>query len=268
MKLWFGFRAMILALVIPCWMLVCPAASVRGLEKGSPAPSSLVVEGEDPLQPSGESLSWARSVVPAGSSRARLAALNLRLVQRGWEAEDDLTISAEEAFDRGQGNCVSFALLLAGLARSQGIPAIFVVRGSIGSDLFDDLEIARAHLAVGLESRGRLLVFDASGAHQSEHAEYREISDEQTLGIFHSNQGAALLMAGQADLAAAALRRATATAPDLAFAWANLGVALRRLDAMSEAEAAYRRAILLAPDSASAWRNLALLLEERVRRER
>ncbi|MBZ0112883.1 MAG: tetratricopeptide repeat protein [Thermoanaerobaculia bacterium] len=217
---------------------------------------------------SAEPLAWARSIAPSGSRRQVVASLAAALLRRGWREEDDLTLDANAAFEQRAGNCVSFALLLADLARSRGVPAVFVIRGpdlARGPEIGDrrgDLQVDRSHLAVGLEGPDELVVFDLAGSHRAT-SDYRRVSDEEALGIFYSNRGAALLLEGRESEAIVVLREATQRAPALVSSWLNLGVALLRSQEVEGAEAAYRRAVALEPESVAAWRNLALLLERR-----
>jgi tetratricopeptide (TPR) repeat protein len=208
--------------------------------------------------------SWAASVVDGrGPSRRRLADLAGALRERGWQHRDDLTLPAAEAFARGEGDCVSFAFVLAALARSRGLSVVFVIRGPGAGERHDGLVVGRGHLAVGLAVRRGLEVYDLAGE-PTEGASFLPITDRQAIGVYHSNRGSALLLVGRPPEAVVELSEATAVAPDLADAWTNLGVALLRSGRPAEAERAYRRAVQLAPESAGAWRNLALLLERKL----
>jgi tetratricopeptide (TPR) repeat protein len=206
---------------------------------------------------------WAKSVAPAGADRVIVATLAHALVTRGWRHRDHVTLTAREAYDRREGDCVSFALTLVALARARGVPARLAVREPATWVTASDLEVAAGHMVVGLDHGSTLLVFDSLGEDGEEAGTFRPLSDAQALGIFHANRGAGLLLADSLEDSVRELEKAVAAAPDLPSAWVNLGVALRRAGREREAEGAYRQALRLAPRSASAWRNLALLLETR-----
>ncbi|MFM2288269.1 MAG: hypothetical protein RL684_1412, partial [Pseudomonadota bacterium] len=87
---------------------------------------------------------------------------------------------------------------------------------------------------------------------EQQYPQYAEASYD--LGIVARN-------AGELDVAADALRRATERAPNRAEDWDQLGLALRLAGRFSEARAAYDRATQVAPDYAPAHRNLAVLLD-------
>ncbi len=216
----------------------------------------------DPREAGVEAETWSQQHRVQGSDRRRLAELAVALVDRGWQEDPDLTLPAPQAFARRSGNCISFAFLLASLARSHDLPVHFAIRQDDSREARGGLEIARAHLAVALTRKQELIVFDLSGRHDGNQSNYQLVSDGEALGLFYSNLGVAQLVEGKLSLAVDTLREATRRAPDLAPTWINLGVALRRAGRISEAESAYRRAIQLAPESASAWRNLALLLDD------
>jgi tetratricopeptide (TPR) repeat protein len=250
-------RAICDCLLLVAAILVCLPASGRA-----------VAEGVDPLRIGPRARAWAAETAPPGPARRRLAALTVGLLERGWREDVASTLPAAEAFARRGGDCVSFAFVLVALARSRGVPAVFVAREPEGGERAGGYEVARGHLAVGLDDGDRLLVYDAAGEHRAAAGELRRLTDAQSVGLFRSNRGAALLLAGEWEEAVPVLAEASRVAPDLAAAWLNLGVALRRGGDLAGAEAAYRRALLLEPRSVGAWRNLALLLEERVRSAR
>lgn len=238
----------------------CPALA-RAAETGDGAAAEQAVE---PLATTAPMRDWAAAQTRGRRSpRARLAALRDALVAGGWRERDDLTLTAAEAFGRREGDCVSFALLLVALARSQGAGAYFSLAGPGSSTSGGGFEIARGHLAAGFGPPADSTLYDAGGARAAP-AGFRPIPDASAIAIYHSNRGAALLLQGEWRRAAAALETATAADAGLPAAWSNLGVARGRLGDLAGAEAAYRRSIALAPDSPFGWRNLALLLERRL----
>ena len=238
-------------------LLTAPlVAALPGVSEPSPAAEPLAVDTAMEA--------WAATAVgERGPARRRLAALDGALAERGWSHRDDLTLPAAEAFARAEGDCVSFAFVLAALARSRGVPVVLVLSQPETADRQRDLSVGRGHLAVGVEARRGFHVFDAGGA-RPDAAAFRAITDRQAVALYHSNRGSALLLAARPAEAVGELRQATRIAPEFAVAWSNLGVALLRSGDAAAAEQAYRRAVALAPESAGAWRNLAQLLERRL----
>ena len=80
-------------------------------------------------------------------------------------------------------------------------------------------------------------------------------------------QGLALLQAGDAPRARAALERAVQLDPSAIAAWHALANALRALGELEAAEAAARRAVALAPARSAGWFNLGTILREAGRAE-
>lgn len=217
----------------------------------------------DPLAVDAAMTGWAAALADRGPAPRRLGGLATALGERGWRHADDLTLPAAEAFARREGDCVSFAFVLAALARQRGLSVVFVILAPEAAARAGRFAVGRGHLAVAVEVRRGFRVFDAGGE-RGDAALFRAVTDRQAVAIFHSNRGSALLLAGRPAEAVGELRRATKVGPDLAVAWTNLGVGLTRLGDAEAAERAYRQAVSLAPESAGAWRNLALLLERRL----
>lgn len=77
-----------------------------------------------------------------------------------------------------------------------------------------------------------------------------------------SNYGIALVHAGRAAEAEAALAKAIALAPENGEAWFHLGVARSERDEWGDAVGAYRRAVALNPSDVVGWHRLGVALAE------
>lgn len=204
-----------------------------------------------------EMRAWARASVPAtGSLAARLDRLRAALARRlGPDDPAARTLHPIEAFDRGGGNCVSFALLFTALARSIGVPTqLAIVDPELTSYVRGSTRVNELHMVATLVTGGQLLAYDRAGRLRA--AVTRPLQDHAALAILQSNLGTEQLLAGNLAEAIRRLRAAVTIDPESAIAWVNLGAALSRGGEIDQAAKAYRRAIQLDPTLSVARRNL------------
>ncbi|MEM9557296.1 MAG: transglutaminase domain-containing protein [Acidobacteriota bacterium] len=177
---------------------------------------------------------WARRHVPAdGAPRERLARLRRALVARDGLrviSRDGRSDSAAEVFQARRADCVGFAYLLAGLARSLGLDARFVdARGAVprGSTLVrPGLRLREGHVAVSVRDGARVWIADHAGLRRATDVD-RPLGDDVAAALLASNRGARHLLAGRCDAARNALRAAVAAAPNHLPFRANLAAAER-----------------------------------------
>lgn len=168
------------------------------------------------------------------------------------------TYTAQEAFSRRRGNCVSFTMLFISMARSVGLPvraAMLSTRGDVEKE--GELVIVNSHIVAVYEDGVDTTVFDFYTTQERSALGVRAISDVRITAIYLVNLGAHELIAGQLDQAGALLETAVTLAPDFAVAHGNLGVVRRRQGDLDGAFAAYRRAIEIDPGESTVLHNLA-----------
>lgn len=231
----------------------------RGVE-----PSQVVV----PFEIDAELAQWARQRVSNTlDMNRRLDDLLLALLGSGeitLTYEADATGTAAEVFASGRANCLAFAFLFAGLARSVDIPVGFLLVPEVERFSREgDFIIVSEHATVvfGEGEARRILEFRLGPS-----LDYRRavrISDLTAVALYYSNLGAQALRGGELALARERLEIAARLDPRLGQAWTNLGVARRRTGDVSGAEAAYFRALEIDPKNSSAYQNLAALAQSR-----
>lgn len=218
-----------------------------------------------PYAPSPEMVAWARDAVPPTVEHSRrLQILADRLLSdngRGMKYRRDATVTAVEAFDRREANCLSFTHLFVGLARSLGVSVRFLeIRDLERYDKSEDLIVHSDHIAVGYGPRHQMLIIDFAAEQGLQYREIAELSDVEATAMYYSNRGAEALQQGDLPTALTWLGDAVRFAPDLAAPWVNYGVARRRSGDFKAAEDSYRQALALDAAEFSAYQNLAALL--------
>ena len=221
---------------------------------------------DNPLGFSEEMTAFASDIAGVGDERERLVRQHRQLFDRSkstFEYEEQVTLTAREAFETRRGNCVSFTNLFVGLARSIGIGAqavMFERRSSL--DVEGDLQIFNTHLAAGYRIGNRALVFDFFNLQSEREFGFSLLDDRSHAGIYFSNRGTDVLRAGDIDGALHWLELATRIAPGLGAAWGNLGVARRRSGDVDGAIEAHLFALELEPYEHRALANLRQTVDD------
>jgi Flp pilus assembly protein TadD len=220
-----------------------------------------------PMAIDGEMRSWLAGRVPEGPPEERLKALLAALIDSeglGLRYSSGSTLTASEAFDGRQGNCLSFTHLFVALARELGLDVYYVeVRRTPRFEQDGDLVVVWEHVTAGFGPEGERLLLEFGSAPPVTSQTSRRLSDLTAVAMHYSNRGAELLREGRREEALEWLRTAVALDSAWAHAWVNLGVAKRRSGDLEGAEAAYRRAIEADPRSLQPYFNLAGLLRSR-----
>lgn len=182
---------------------------------------------------------WALRQAPRElAEEERIRLLHRALVDRRFlalEEERGFTATAREAFARKKANCVAFALLFGGLARSLGIEVEFALdRGILDVEKRPGFRILHGHLAVRWGKANNPWLIDAQGFFRAEPGRYHRIDDTTLWAIFYSNRGSEQLFAGQREQARRLLELALRFDPSLAAARHNFEV-VSRLGAASRA---------------------------------
>lgn len=177
------------------------------------------------------------------------------------------TYTATQAFQKREGNCLSFTNLFVALAREAGLDAHFQevrippVWTTEGDTFYYNLHInALVKLRKGphmsLYKREQVVDFDTpvfiSGRSR------RRISDTAAAAQYYNNMGAYYLTKKDPVRAFQHARKAIRLQPDIGYFWTNMGTILRHAGDLQHAEKAYLVAIDLSQEP-SAMSNLARL---------
>lgn len=193
-----------------------------------------------------------------GKSRAwSLAYASLDPYLMAFDYEPQLTLTAEEAFRQGRGNCLSFSALFVAMAREVGLDAWFqeVAIPPKWSAVNETLLVSK-HVNAVVTERGRNWVIDVS-RRQRESAEIsRRVSDSEARAQYYNNLGADALVAEDLPLAYAHFRQAIEANAALPYVWSNLGVVLGRNGQLEDAAWAYESALHYDPDHSVSLNNL------------
>ncbi len=181
-----------------------------------------------------------------------------------FEYRPGYTGTAEEVFESGELNCLSFSMLYVAMAREIRLSVYFLLVRDIQEFEKDgDLVVLSRHITAGYGIADHRVVLEFNVGPDVDYRRAEAITDLEAVALFYSNRGAELLREGDNREAAQWLETAVAIDGKLAQAWVNLGVARRRSLDLAAAEAAYRRAIELAPRNHSAYQNLSVLMRLR-----
>lgn len=234
-------------------------ALVAGAAYGERAPLPI----PEPARPTAEMVEWARRHVPVGSSEERLQGL-LEALSRDPELhlayDAGFTATAAEVFAAGRFNCLSFAHLFVGLARTLGLDVDYLQVPAQRFVRDGDLILAAGHVTVGYGTGPLRRVLDFGSIAAADLTRAERISDERAVALHWLNLGAQNLVDDELEEAEGKFRRALTLDPRLGAAWTNLGVVRRRQGFPDEAEAMYRRAIEAEGEHLTAYENLFTLL--------
>lgn len=212
-----------------------------------------------------ETLEWVRSKVSKDLTQFGRVTKILDILQHDHDGprvryQEGFTGTAQEAFDSGVVNCLSFSQLVVRMAREVDVDAFYMdVRRFRRYTKEGDLVIVAGHMTAGFDKGPERVILEFAVGPQVDYREAVKISDATARAYYLSNRGAENLQAGEVEVAIEWLRAAVAQDPELPDAWVNLGVALRRQGVEAEAEAMYRQAITLDSEFFPAYQNLAAL---------
>jgi Flp pilus assembly protein TadD len=277
-------RSNVKSLVVMAAMLavagqVCawPQPEVFGYDAWRQALAELEVDASQVVYPfhiTDEMTAWADEKIRGhhtSSPEVRLEVLQRSLFDRGefeFEYEVVRTLTAEEAFAAGHGNCMSFTSLFIALSRSLGMPT-FLMSVKRQPEVIKDgsLVVVNRHVVAGFKSPTKVHLFDFYVTNTSPHITQRVLDDLEASAIYHTNIGGAAIRADDLEEAVRNLEIAVVLAPRWAPAWVNLGVARTRLDNTEGAFVALHRALEVEPGNSSALVNLAKIYREQGREE-
>lgn len=187
----------------------------------------------------------------------------------GFSYDADLTLTAAEAFEARQGNCMSFTVMFVAMARSAGLDAFLLSVGRPPEvERAESLVIINRHVVAGYRGgANEVTIFDFYITTSGPYIQRRVIDDVAATAMYHTNLGAAAIRGGDFDAAFRHLDIATTLRPDWAPGWVNLGVARSRNGDLDGAFEAYSRALEAEPQNPSALVNIAVVYRRQGRDE-
>lgn len=181
------------------------------------------------------------------------------------------TLTASQALQRGQANCLSLTILAYSLATSLGyptqfrdvaIPEYWVTRNG---ESFLNGHVNLLVNASNLEQRlkvaitvGDSFIIDFGGR-QTERFPTKTIGMPEIVALFYNNKAAEAMERGDDITGFWYLKAAAEQQPALSDIWNNLAVLLKRNDRWAEAEQAYLQSLKIKPDHINTLHNLSIL---------
>jgi len=203
-------------------------------------------------------------------ARSRLKKLIRGMIDDGLLTLDydaNRTHTAIETFETRQGNCLSFSILFASLAREANLDATFQMVDIPPSFRVDgEMVLLNNHINVRINGIRRDInhvggyVVDFNTAEYNGNYATKKVTDEYAIALYFSNVAVESMQAGDARRAFRYLKKGIETDPEIAGLWVNLGVLYSRHEHYNMAEQAYRQALSVQPANKSALVNLASVL--------
>ena len=203
-------------------------------------------------------------------ARSRLRKLISGMIDDGLltlEYDANRTFTAIETFEKRQGNCLSFSILFAALAREAGLDVTFQMVDIPPSFRADgDMILLNNHINVmvkGVRSdinHTREYVVDFNTAEYNGNYDTRKVTDNYAVALYYSNVAVEFMQAGDLRKAFRYLKKGIETDSEIAGLWVNLGALYSRSEEYAMAEQAYRQALSIQPSNKSALVNLASAL--------
>jgi len=199
-----------------------------------------------------------------GSQRQRLMSLH-RAVRGGGtlnlQYDPFAEGSAQQVFERGTANCLSYANLFVALAREAGLDAHYQwleVRPQWSR--VGDRVLVGLHVNVLVRLRqGRHFMVDIDPLPAQDIADSQQISDVDGAALYHSNIAMSALASEELEAAWLNAVRALQLSPDMSHLWVNLGAIYRQAGQYEAAENSYLQALALDDWQHSAMSNLVVL---------
>lgn len=232
-------------------------------QAGAQAAAGAVVPREEILRLSPEMKAFLAENVAGAAPELRVSSLIDALFARGRldvSYSNVRTTTAARTFELRSGNCLSFTLMVAAMARHLGLEVRFREVGEVlswnqrGAVLLNNKHLY-AEVPVGRD----VVAVDFLPGSDKRYRRPRLVDEDRVIAHFYSNLGAESLAAGEPQRALAELRRAIAIDETFGWAWTNLGVVYRQLGRPDEAEEAYLEAYRLDPSDVTPLSNLASL---------
>lgn len=200
-------------------------------------------------------------------ARSRLKKLIRGMIEDGLltlDYDPNLTYTAIETFQNRQGNCLSFSILFASLAREANLDVTFQMVDIPPSFRADgEIILLNNHINVlvkGIRSDvnfSRDYVVDFNAAEYNGNYDTRKVTDNYAIALYYSNVAVESMQSGNSKNAFRYLKKGIETDPAIAGLWVNLGALYSRHEHYNMAVQAYQQALSIQPSNKSALVNLA-----------
>ena len=205
-------------------------------------------------------------------ARSRLRRLIRGMIEDGFltlDYDPNLTYTAIETFQKRQGNCLSFSLLFASLAREANLDLTFQMVDIPPSFRADgDMILLNNHINVLVKGIRRdtnhvgNYVVDFNTAEYNGNYDTRKVTDNYAIGLYYSNVAVEAMQAGNSKQAFRYLKKGIETNPAIAGLWVNLGILYSRNGHYDMAVQAYQQALSVQHSDKSALVNLTSALHQ------
>ena len=210
-------------------------------------------------------------------ARSRLGKLVRGMIDDGFltlDYDPNLTYAAMETFQSRQGNCLSFSILFAALAREADLDATFQMVDIPPSFRKDgETVLLNNHINIRVKGIRRDINFAGDYVVDFNTAEYngnydtKKVDDDYAIALYFSNLAVESMQAGETGDAFRYLKKGIETDPQIAGLWVNLGVLYSRNEHYDTAVQAYQQALSVHASNKSALVNLASALQKLGREE-
>ncbi|MCC3862126.1 tetratricopeptide repeat protein [Pseudemcibacter aquimaris] len=176
-----------------------------------------------------------------------------------------LTYTANEAFIKGYGNCLSFSYLYSVLARRLGLDIQFQEIHILPEWDYasDDIYVENKHVNIRVKVSGNPdLIVDIDEVLPERQLDYTLLSKNDVEALYYGNIGAEYLINNDFQTAFKYFVKAIKMDPDNSSYWANLGVLYRRAGYNKTAEKSYFKALSLNSQDKATLNNLSFMYRE------
>lgn len=181
----------------------------------------------------------------------------------GVEYDPGADGTAQEVFQRGTANCLSYAHLFVAMARHAGLNAKYQsVSLRPEWSRHGERVALRQHVnvIVSLPNNGRYMVdIDPIARHRV--ADAHVLKDSEAFALYHSNEAMDALLQKDYRSAYAQAARSIELAANIDYLWVNVGAIYRKAGQSEAARQSYFTALAINPDSRSAMNNLAVTFD-------
>lgn len=210
-------------------------------------------------------------------ARSRLQKLIRGMIDDGlltMDYDPNRTYTAVETFQKRQGNCLSFSILFAALAREANLDLTFQmvdIPPSFSAD--GEMIMLNNHINVRVRGVRRDINFagdyvvDFNTAEFNGNYDTRKVDDDYAIALYLSNVAVESMQEGRWEKAFRYLKKGIETDPGIAGLWVNIGVLYSRNGHYDMAARAYEAALSIQPSNKSALANLSSVLQQLGRTE-
>ena len=181
-----------------------------------------------------------------------------------FDYADDKTLTAQQAYDQAQGNCIGFSHLYIALARHYGLKAKYQFIETDPTLVLRNRKISLSiHTNVAVQlAQGHSFIADNVPNQQHLIKRGKTISDQQADALHYNNLAVDALHQNDYVQSYRYLAKALSLDANLSLLWSNIGAVFRKNNQLQAAEASYKNALTLDSSAYAALNNLAVLYHQ------